>query len=285
MRYGLFFTVALIMVLVPAVSAVEGKVQLIGDHFVPLEPEKGDAVEFFVLVLDDNGTGVDTVDLDLGGSKHTMKTYLDPQDDVSPYGMLYHCEVLFEEGGTYNTTYNAHLSNGTTITIKGHPLFINSSTEEKDDTILGLPKTYCAISVLFITFIIIFLTWSYFKGRKMQKEMGASTGSSKIACSACGAPISMDDEKCPKCGAEFEEEEHICGNCGAVISEKDTRCRKCGVKLKGPITDEPKKPKPKEDPDLKKLKRKVDMAGKVKCRKCGAVYLKKEGVCPECGGK
>jgi len=285
MRYGPLFVTALLLVLLTSAAVAEGKVQLLGDHFVPLEPEKGDTVEFFILVLDDNGTGVDAVELDLAGSKHTMEPYLGTEDDDPAGGTVYHCKVKIEEDGLYNTTYRAHLGNGTSVILNGHPVFINGTVDGKGDTILGLPKTYCAISILFMTFIVIFLTWSYFKGRKMQKETESATGSSRIACSACGAPISLDDEKCPKCGAEFEEEEHICGSCGAVISEKDSRCRKCGVKLRGPTPEKVVKEKPKADPDLKKLGRKVDMTGKVKCRKCGAVYLKKEGTCPECGGK
>ncbi|MGA1792636.1 MAG: zinc ribbon domain-containing protein [Thermoplasmatota archaeon] len=286
MRYAHIFLTVILLVFLPAVTVANGDVQLMGDHFIPLDPEEGDTVTFFVLVLDENDTGVRSVDLDIDGKKHVMEPYFGPLDDPTSKGTIYFCQVTMEESGTFNTTYIALLSNDTAIFNEGHQIFINGSAGNEADTILGLPKTYCAISVLFITFIVIFLTWSYFKGRRMQKEVEASTGSSKIACSACGAPISMDDEKCPKCGAEFEEEEHICGNCGAVISEKDQRCRKCGVKLKGPDPDkEPVKKKKKEDPDLKKLGRKVDMTGKVKCRKCGTVYLKKEGSCPECSEK
>jgi rubrerythrin len=116
----------------------------------------------------------------------------------------------------------------------------------------------------------------------MQKEMVDTTGSSMMSCSACGGRISLTDEKCPKCGAEFEEEEHVCGNCGGVISENDAKCPKCGTKLKSPGISGPSKDKGK-DKDLMKLNdHKVNMSGKVKCKICGAVYLKKEGSCPEC---
>ncbi|MGA1820431.1 MAG: zinc ribbon domain-containing protein [Thermoplasmatota archaeon] len=285
MRYAPLFLSLVLLMLVPAAAMADGKVQLLGDHFVPLQPEKGDTVEFFVLVLEENDSAVISVDLDLGGKKHAMEPYFGPLDAPNSGGTIYHCLVQMEEEGTFNTTYIALLSNDTAVFQQGYRIFINGSSEDDADTIFGLPKAYCAISVLFITFIVIFLTWSYFKGRKMQKDMGDAAGSSKIACSACGAPISMDDEKCPKCGAEFEEEEHICGNCGAVISERDQKCRKCGVKLKGPDPDKEPGKKKKEDPDLKKIGKKVSMTGKVKCKKCGAVYLKKERKCPECNGK
>jgi RNA polymerase subunit RPABC4/transcription elongation factor Spt4 len=117
----------------------------------------------------------------------------------------------------------------------------------------------------------------------MQKEMDHVTGGAKMACSACGAVISLDDEKCPKCGAVFEDEEHICGNCGQIISEKDTKCPKCSTKLRSPNQIEKEQVKKKSDPDLKKLKKKVDMSGKMKCKNCGTVFLEKEEKCPQCG--
>ncbi|MBN1540302.1 MAG: zinc ribbon domain-containing protein, partial [Candidatus Thermoplasmatota archaeon] len=168
------------------------------------------------------------------------------------------------------------------IVFRGVALHVNG-TEDGDDTIFGLPKTYFAISVVFITVIVIFLTWSYFKGRRMQKKMKEEAENSNMVCSACGAPLSIDDKRCPGCHAEIEEEEHICGACKKAISEKDTVCPHCGVRLKNEIVDDKGREQGKKDPDLEKIGTKVDMTGKKRCGKCGAVYLEKEGSCPECG--
>ncbi|MGA1873804.1 MAG: hypothetical protein ACMUHY_09045 [Thermoplasmatota archaeon] len=257
--------------------------KLAGDHYQPREPVKGDEVSFFVLFSQGNGSSAGSVQLLIEGSVHEMEPYWEPDIDNTDGEILYHCVVIPQETGTFNITYKAFLDNGSSIILSGHPLTVFDTEKESDDLILGLPRTYCVISVLFITFIVIFLTWSYFKGRRMQKETEERTGASKIACSTCGATISMDDEKCPKCGAEFDEEEHICGSCGAVISGDDRKCRKCGVRLKLPEPEGLSGSDGGEDPDLKKIGKKVDMSGKVKCKKCGTVYLKKEGKCPECG--
>jgi len=240
-------------------------------------------VDFFITVKDTNNSGIDRVYLQLEEEEFEMERFHDPDIGNWSEGILFHAKVKIELDGEINLTFNTRSGNGSlensdliTMTVEGR---------EEVDTILGLPKTYCAISVIFITLIIIFLTWSYFKGKKMQKELEHDTGASKMACSACGAGISIEDEKCPKCGAVFEEEEHICGNCGKIISENDTKCSKCGTKLKVPEDIPKEQNRSKIEPDLKKLKKKIDMSGKVNCISCNTIFLEKEGKCPQCNKK
>jgi uncharacterized OB-fold protein len=271
-------TILLCVFLLPASFGASG--EIFGAHYLPADPEEDEEVDLFVYVRDPDNEGIERVYLDLSGEEYDMTRYDEDKEVNWTEGVLYHAAVKIKNGGDLNLTFHSRTVNGTISSTETISLFIEE--KDKEDTILGLPRTYCLISVIFITLIVIFLTWSYFKGRRMQKEIEHTTGVSGMACSACGAGISPDDEKCPKCGAVFEEEEHICGNCGEVISESDTKCSKCGTKLKkvGDIPEKP--PKKKEDPDLKKLKKNIDMTGKTKCKDCGAVYLKKEGQCPEC---
>jgi RNA polymerase subunit RPABC4/transcription elongation factor Spt4 len=263
-----------------SVKEVEGSVSIFGEHMVPAEPEEGEDVEIFVLVTDTDLIGISSVECIIGNSSLAMDIYGSTEDTDLNWtrGVLY-TTIWEAESGDHNISFRVTDIEGN-ITSLGS-IRVSVEEDEKEDTIFGLPRTYCAISAIFITLMIIFLTWSYFKGRRMQKEMGDKTGASMMACSACGTRISPDDDKCPKCGAEFDEEEHVCGSCGEVISEDDDKCPKCGAKLKsskkvGSV------PSRKKDRDLEKLKRKVDMKGKVRCANCGTVYLKKEKSCPEC---
>lgn len=280
-RWFLLPAILYIVIAVPMIS--EGSVNLFGAHYLPADITEGDEVDFFIMVRDAENTGIERVYLQLEDEEYEMQIINDSKVGNWSEGILYHAKVKVEFSGNINLTYHSRSTNGNISNSDVITLAVEK--KGKEDTILGMPKTYCAISVIFITLMIIFLTWSYFKGRRMQKGMEHVTGDSKMACSACGANISSDDEKCPKCGAVFEEEEHICGNCGEIISENDIKCGKCGTKLKSPSNLQKDHIKKKVDPDINKLHKRVDMKGKVECGKCGVVFLEKEGKCPECGRK
>lgn len=281
-KYLLITTMILVLffISIPA----NGSIIIFGSHISPSYPEVGEEIELFITVRDPENIGISSVECTIDDSNITMNTdrFQDQEDMNWTEGVLFRCtwEV---EGGDHNITYNIIDNNGNITFLGPIPLLIQEDEKDEEDTIFGLPKTYFAVSVIFITLIIIFLTWSYFKGRRMQKEVEASTGASNITCSACGVNISVNDEKCPKCGAVFDEEEHVCGNCGKVISEMDTKCPECGSKLRSSSGTIKSSSSERKDLDLKKLNRKeINMTGKIKCSECGSVYMKKEKRCPEC---
>jgi len=162
---------------------------------------------------------------------------------------------------------------------------INVRSDDKDDdenTIFGLPRWYCSVSIIGITVIVIFFTWSYFKGRKMQKEKVMATGNTSIQCSECGKDVGTEEKFCPWCGVSLDEEEFVCGKCSKPVSKTDVECPNCGTRLlkqkETPKVSVDKKPKKKKSKDL-------NMKEKRTCSKCETVLMKKEKVCPICGKK
>jgi len=280
---SLIFTVVSSLLLLTLLSPfTSGEISIFNDHISPRDPEVGDELEIFVTVRDTGGVGINSVKCRIGNDTVEMEIFTLPEQEELNWtqGVLYSC-MWKVQGGHHNISYLLNDTYGNLTFVDTPTLFIEGD-DKAEDTIFGLPKTYCAISVIFITLIIIFLTWSYFKGRKMQKEMVDNTGSSMMSCSACGSKISPTDEKCPKCGVQFDDEEHVCGGCGEVISPEDGNCPKCGTRLKKARSDRVSDPLEKKDRDLEKLGKNVDMKGKIRCANCGSVYLKKEKNCPEC---
>ncbi|MBN1389896.1 MAG: hypothetical protein JXA22_04560 [Candidatus Thermoplasmatota archaeon] len=283
MNYKAVLILLLTVLLIPFLGTVKGDAALCLDHYSPLDPVEGDVVQFYVVGSTNNGSGILSVELRMDNRTQIMTPAWEGVSMSKEPAIIYSCSMTVLNPGTHNITYTAILTNGSSILFEGHTIHVNGTEDQKKDTIFGLPKTYFAISVIFITVIIIFLTWSYFKGKKIQKQTTRGAEPSGMVCSACGATISQDDERCPGCNAEFEEEEHICGACGGIISEKDMKCPHCNVKLKEKALNCPESPEKENDPDLLKIKGEVDMTGKVRCKNCSAVYMKSEGSCPECG--
>jgi rubrerythrin len=274
----------LLAILLPVSASAE--VTIFEPYWMPQEPEAGSEFTILAVVKDTNGTGPLWVRVEFeNGTFEMMPAIQDPESDRWKDGVLHRASATLDKGGDHVFQVIAYSNDGNISSSGMLNLTVIGKEDEKEDTILGMPRAYCSISIIFITLMIIFLTYSYFKGRRMQKGLEAVSGASKVACSDCGKPIDPMDEKCPHCGAEFEEEEHLCGKCGKVISKDDAKCPHCGTPLKTFKPTSPERGK-KKDPDLEKLKKgEVDMKGKIRCGNCGAVYLKKEGSCPECSSK
>ncbi len=266
--------------------SVSGEVSIFEPYWMPQQPEAGSDLTILAVLRDTNGTGPEWVKVEFQNDTFDMMPAIkDPTPERWRMGVLYKTTIKLDKGGSQTFEIMAYSPEGNITSSGILNMTVLDNDDDKEDTILGMPRSYCSISIIFITLMIIFLTYSYFKGRRMQKGLETVSGASKVACSDCGKPIDPADEKCPHCGAEFEEEEHLCGKCGKVISKDDEKCPHCGTQLK---TFKPASPERgrKKDPDLDKLKKgKVDMKGKIKCGDCKAVYLKKEGKCPECGSR
>ncbi|MFO8050674.1 MAG: zinc ribbon domain-containing protein [Thermoplasmatota archaeon] len=254
-----------------------------GSHWFPERIETGQTTYFHTVIISNGSSRPKNVYLRISDNYSEMYSVENISDEtIWREGVLYSCTKQLEEPGSFDLEIIIELENGSRIKEPIGAIEIKEKeTESEGDTILGLPKLYCGLSIIFLTFIVILLTWSYFKGKRIQNKNIASTGAIKITCSACGTEIGPDDDTCSKCGADLEEEEHICGKCGNNISPTDMECPKCGSRLK-PV----KKGKDdKKDQDILKLRGGVDKKGKKTCSNCGAVYMEREGKCPECGSR
>jgi len=274
--FGLF------LIFIPA--SVSAGITIFEPFHIPHEPEAGSEFTLMAVVKDTEGVGPAEVKVFFENNSFVMTPAVpDPTAERWTEGVLHTSTVILEDGGLHYFEITCSSLNGSMSTSGPLNLTVKAREDNEEDKIFGMPRSYCSISVIFITLMIIFLTYSYFKGRKMQKGLEAVSGASKVACSDCGKPIDPSDAKCPHCGAVFEEEEHLCGKCGKIISRDDSKCPHCGTSLKTFIPTSQASGK-KMDLDLEKLKsRKIEMKGKVKCGKCGSIYLEKEGKCPECG--
>ncbi|MEA3559024.1 MAG: zinc ribbon domain-containing protein, partial [Candidatus Thermoplasmatota archaeon] len=238
----------------------------------------------FTVIITTNISAIpEDVILETNNSKKNMEPMVDITSNAEwKDGILHYCRITFDNPGSHDIRISMVFENETTITSNIFTIKVLESEEEKNnDTIFGFPKVYCGLSVIFLTFILILITWSYFKGRNIQKENVATTGAIKMTCSSCGSPVGPMDDICPKCNSRLDDEEHICGKCGSSISSDEVRCPKCKTLLK-PVK---RIDAGLKDPDIKKLNDVLDRKGKITCKKCGAVYLKNEGKCPECGSK
>jgi RNA polymerase subunit RPABC4/transcription elongation factor Spt4 len=263
--------------------SIDASSNITGTHWVPDLIYEDQEITVFTVIITNTSAIPEDVILETNDSKKNMEPMVDITYESSwEDGVLHYCKIAFEDPGPHDLRISMVFKNGTSITSNTFTIkVLESEEEENNDTILGFPKVYCGLSVIFLTFILILLTWSYFKGRNVQKENVANTGTIKMTCSACGSPVEPMDNICPKCNSRLDDEEHICGKCGSSISSDEVRCPKCRTMLK-PVKRIDTKLK---DPDIKKLKEGLNRKGKITCKKCGAVYLKKEGKCPECGLK
>lgn len=275
------FPIILVLLMLPHLFlVVNGEVFPTGTHWYPEEVREGERFTIFTVIISDDGSAPDIVNAKYQGETIQMQAMEENIADLNwSVGVLFHSEITPEFNKNTTIEIEITLDNGSisSFSIEG-PVIIEEKGEE-DDTILGLPRIYCGLSVIFITFIVLLLTWSYFKGRNIQKQNVKMTGAIRISCSSCGAEVGPDDPRCGKCGADLDEEEHVCGKCGKLISSDDDECPKCGTRLRSVQKgSEEVKIKQKRDKEIL-----VDPEKKVTCRQCGAVYLKEEKKCPECG--
>ncbi|MFW3146144.1 MAG: zinc ribbon domain-containing protein [Thermoplasmatota archaeon] len=259
--------------------SVGGEIVFSGVHWVPQVVTEGEETTIFVVVVASGQERIEEINIIYLNTTNRMTTD-DPELNFST-GVLYTHVFSVKDQEVLIFNFNAVDANGMEWTSEEFNITVEPQDRNEGVTLFGLPRLYCSISIIFITLIVIFLTWSYFKGRRMQKDSERKTGVVMMSCSECGAPVGPDQERCARCGADLDEEEHLCGKCGGKVSDRDAKCPHCGSRLR-PVNKDELKDK-KGDPDLEKLNKRVDLEGKVECPVCGAVYLENEKKCPQCG--
>ena len=250
-----------------------------GPHWIPVEPKTGEEFDLFIYVSGLNSSNLDSVHLVLNDDDHSLIDLFQKSDQFDN-GTVYHCTLTLSKKGifTYNVTVEI---NGTVVNIyNGEIEVFESGPDKGEDTILGLPRWWCVISVIFGTIFMIFLTWAYFKGRSLKRgEMdNIHTG---MTCSSCGGPIGKDDTKCSKCGSILDDFEYICGKCGKNVTHRSINCKHCGSRLKKPGHES----REENDHDLKKLHGTIDLKGKVNCPYCNGIISSSDRRCPACKKK
>ncbi len=250
-----------------------------GPHWVPLDPQTGEEFEFFIYISEADMSDSEILSLNVNGKDHSLNKFSKVSGEGNN-GTLYHSSITLKISGIF--TYNVTMEiNGTLVNIyRGEIEIFESTSYTRDDTILGLPRWWCVVSVIFVTIFMIFLTWAYFKGRSI-KRYGMDHLPTGIKCSSCGAYIGKDDPKCSKCGSILDEVEYICGKCGKNVTHRSITCPHCGSKLKriGQESNE------KNDQDIVKLDGVIDMKEKVNCPYCEGVISSSDKRCPACKRK
>ncbi len=277
-RYVMVLTSILILFL--PLGIVQGSIS--HPHWSPGAPLEGTNIDLFVLIVREDLSNISEVRASIDGTYYPMAINTD-LDDENVSG-LFQGSVNFGSSGDINVTIQV-LIDGKWIDEGSFMITVGEKNDDEEDTIFGLPKLYCSISIIILTIIVIFFTWSYFKGRSMQKTEERDTGRIKVECSDCGKPIGNNERSCPWCGIELEEEEYICGKCSKTVSSKDEICPFCDASL---LTGPSKERMMDEISNKKSIngnprqKRKMDKKGKRTCKECGTVLMIDEKACPVC---
>jgi RNA polymerase subunit RPABC4/transcription elongation factor Spt4 len=258
-----------------------------GPHWIPEAPVEGEEITIFVpLTFEDteNITGAKLLFDDLNLTLNRYNGTSTKNDTI-----LYSCSFVPEENGTYLISvlisYNGEWNNEGSFPIT----ILNDDDDDnsrEDDTIFGLPKWYCSISVLLMTVVVIFLTWSYFKGKSIQRSREMTTGAISIECSECGKPVDKDERFCRWCGSELESEEFVCGKCGQTVDGKSKTCPHCGTSLLSARSIQVGDRKHEVNERIvnrPSRKERRNIQGKWECAGCGAVLMENEIRCPVCG--
>lgn len=239
---------------------------------------EGEPISIIFTTVNDTGTEVFDVRLSVDGV--FFNANISQPSFLNGTGWVIVCSVTltFEGSGKKEAIVEQLLSSG--WVDKGTLTIDVKEKDDEENTIFGLPRWYCSVSIIVLTIMIIFFTWSYFKGRKMKREMGSDPGTLSIQCSECGKPVGTEERFCPWCGASLDEEEFICGKCRKPVSKDDKKCPHCDAGLLPDRKDE--KEISGSNKDTAEKKKKVDMTKKRTCKHCGTVLMKDEKVCPVC---
>ncbi|MCK5772797.1 MAG: zinc ribbon domain-containing protein [Thermoplasmata archaeon] len=250
-----------------------------GPHWVPSKPLTGEEFDFFIYVTVPFPSEVKEITLNINGKEHLLGKFSNTDNEYHN-GTIYYSSLTIDIEGIF--FYNVTLDlNDTIIYIQRGEIEIMERESDNDkDTILGLPRWWCVISVIFGTIFLIFLTWAYFKGRSI-KQSQLTQLHSRMSCSSCSAKIGQQDTECSKCGSILDDLEYICGNCGGDVDHLSKKCIHCGSRLEesgNQISDE-------YDRDLIKLKERIDMKGKATCPYCNGIISPTDKICPACKKK
>ncbi|MBN1538652.1 MAG: hypothetical protein JW939_00780, partial [Candidatus Thermoplasmatota archaeon] len=99
------FIVTLFFVLVSFIEPVKGDAVLCLDHFNPLEPVKGDTVEFYVVALTGNGSDILSVELTIDDQTRSMVSLREDIHMKDQTAAIYFCTLEVQSSGTFNVTY------------------------------------------------------------------------------------------------------------------------------------------------------------------------------------
>jgi RNA polymerase subunit RPABC4/transcription elongation factor Spt4 len=249
----------------------------------PEDPFEGESVTISFLVMNNSLNRVYGARLSSGNRYFNASAYLTEEINDTATMILFSCVINLEESGEaelieeHYDGYDWTFAGSFNITVK--------DKETESGNFLGLPDWYCSVGVIILTLGALFLTWSYFKGRRMRKS--DRMGDKEIfKCSDCGRPLKGDEDACPWCGVEITGEEYICGKCRKSVGPDDRSCPHCGASL---VTDsrdvsrERKSSNPGSDKKSRSRTTDIPKYSKKKCGSCGTVLLKSESKCPVCG--
>ncbi len=278
------FSFIIVSVLILILHPTNGSEDEPGSYFIhPEEPQKGEMTTIQILVVNDSSSPVMGVRLSISGKFYYSFVILNNGSNQTHSIDIYMTEVKFGESGDHVVT-EQHLVGSEWSDIRSFNVTIYKEKAE-NDKILGLPDWYCSIGVLILTITLIFITWAYFRGRRIQKSRIVEAPG-QIKCSDCGRSLAGTEEHCPYCGVELTGEEYLCGKCGKMVGPSDERCGACGSRLgsrKEIITKDVgsrRSPKRKNGKISKSL---VSDSLKNTCDGCGTVLLRSELTCPICG--
>lgn len=249
----------------------------------PEDPVEDESITIRFLVLNETPYPVFGARLSSGEKNFTADPSLIETINESANVILFACHLRFEEPGQkelieeYYDGQDWYEAGSFNITVK--------KKEAGGGNFLDLPDWYCSVGVILLTLGALFLTWSYFKGRRMQKKPDMEDNE-MFKCSDCGRPLKGNEDACPWCGVEITGEEYICGKCKKGVGPDDSRCPHCGASL---ITDSGGGSSGKKSTANRSSKKNrtrttdIPQESKKKCRNCGTVLLKSESKCPVCG--
>jgi hypothetical protein len=194
-------------------------------------PLAGERFEVRCLIRSVNGTGPDLVEVRAGDLKATMYPSTDAIDWTQ--GVAYEGRIALDKPGNYTLTITVSTGEGT-LTFFHDLTVVENEGRAEGETILGLPRWYCALSVVIFTIFIMFLTFAYFKGRSIHRERSSDNVKTREFCSSCGSPLSPEDTACPSCRKELKGRVEVCGMCRSAVPSGSPRCPSCGTHLTDP---------------------------------------------------
>lgn len=191
-------------------------------------PVQGRPFGVSCLIRSDNGSGPDLVEVCSGNESSTMY----PKGGVVNWtiGAIYEGTLRLDDHGNRTITIKVK-GEGTVVTFIYNITVKEDKPDHQGGTILGLPRWYCALSVVFLTVLLIFITFAYFKGRTLQRAKMAHDGQTYEFCSSCGTRTFPQGKVCPSCKKDLIDSIEVCGKCRSKVPKGSSTCPSCGVRL------------------------------------------------------
>ena len=273
----MFATLSISMAVIP--DATEGRQFSIE----PEKPVEDETIKISFLVMNNSMDPVFKIRLSFHNESFNAFPTLETEVNKTTTVILFTSYIKIGKTGEVILS-EEHFDGSVWIEVGSFNITIEKK-EKEDKNFLGLPDWYCSVGVILLTIGALFLTWSYFKGRKMQKREVLEYDQG-FKCSDCGRPLKEEEDKCPWCGVEITGEEYICGKCKKIVKSDDRECPYCGAPLLLESDIPPPRgslPGSKKMGDKKSRTIEIPDKGKKKCSNCGTVLLRSEKKCPICG--